>query len=89
MCRVNLLGQPRRGLSLRKTKSDRYFKDVPVDMVDDALLHRQVIAQIVVPAILAASDKTLTTAQQEERSAAIPIVFGARYALFIAEGNEP
>lgn len=37
--------------------------------------------------ILAAGDKTLTAAQQEERSAAILIAFGARYGLFIAEGH--
>ena len=37
--------------------------------------------------ILAAGDKTSTAVQNEERSAAILIAFGARYGLFIAEGH--
>ena len=62
------------------------YQTAAVRVCDSLSLDKDAIGKAL-DKLLAEPGKTLTTAQNDERTAAILIAFGARYGLFIAEGH--
>ncbi|WEK51661.1 MAG: hypothetical protein P0Y66_06650 [Candidatus Kaistia colombiensis] len=63
------------------------YQTAAVRVCDSHTLDKEAVGNALDKILTGAADQKLTDAQQEERTAAILIAFGARYGLFIAEGH--
>jgi len=63
------------------------YQVAAVRVCDSHSLDKEAVGNALDKILTGSADQKLTDAQQEERTAAILIAFGARYGLFIAEGH--